>query len=434
MTLLPCPQPIELPSIRGTALWFSLAFLFTPCARAANFKVIYAFGSGGSYDAFLCYAPLLRDAKGNLYGTTVAGGTSGEGTIFELSPNSNGTWSESILYNFTGGSDGGGVMSGLVFDSSGNLYGVAQRGGSTIGNCGSAGCGVVFELSPSSTGWNYSVLHTFAWNDGSNPNGSLVLDLEGNLYGVTYAGGVNNGCVDGCGVVFELVRASDWQVKILHTFQNYPNDGADPAGPLVFDANGKLYGTTVEGGKVMGLIPAYGTVYELSPTPKGEWNEIILHTFCETTCSDGSTPTGGPVLLKGTLYGSTFGGGINKHGTIFELADRGGSWQVSNFSFDGSDGYGPNAPVLIEGGNLFGTTFAGGIENGTCYPDGNGVVFELSQSKGIVTETVLYSFTGGSDGCLPNAPLISDAQGNLYGSTTMGGSSLNGGVIFQVTP
>jgi uncharacterized repeat protein (TIGR03803 family) len=421
------------------ALYFSVLLALTMPGSAASFKVIYTFQSSGSQDAALPEGQLIRDAKGDLYGTTVAGGAYGGGTVFELSPNADGTWSETILYSFTDGSDGGLPVAGLVFDDDGNLYGAAQQGGTFNHRC-PGGCGVIFELSPSEGGWTYILLHTFSGSgDGAGPAGTPVLDAKGNLYGTTGGGGFfGNQCNGGCGVAFELVRSAGWGEKILHTFLNYPQDGAWPAGGLVFDANENAFGTTVIGGLGGGGNGASGTVYELTPTTKGPWTETILHSFCsQFFCADGNGPTGAPVLQNGGIFGATFNGGtVGAYGTVFNLVDTANGWHMREFSFDGTDGQVPIAPVVVRNGKIYGVTQQGGIVNGACslYPYGNGVVYELVSQGSALTENVLYSFTGGSDGCGPSAGLVADPAGNLYGTTLQGGGSNNAGVVFEITP
>ena len=216
-------------------------------------------------------AGLNFDAAGNLYGTTLYGGTQEEGTVFKLAPNSNGTWTESVLYSFTG-PDGAGPAAGLTFDAAGNLYGTTIYGG-PAGCNGETGemCGVVFKLAPNPDGtWTESVLHSFftAGDDGAGPYAGLTLDEAGNLYGTTVQGG-SAACTDGCGVVFKLVPSADgtWTESVLHRFTG----GADGAGPwagLVFDAAGNLYGTTIQGGSAA-CTNGCGVVFKLAPTASG---------------------------------------------------------------------------------------------------------------------------------------------------------------------
>ena len=423
----------------GSVVWLGVVLAIASSGYASTFKVIYTFGSSGSTDGYLPDGALVRDAAGNLYGTTVGGGSGAysAGTVFELSPQSDGSWTEKVLYNFTGGADGSTPVAGVVFDSQGNLYGTTQQGGLNPPRC-PGGCGVVFELSPSATGWTQKVLHSFTGGpEGATPTAPVVLDGLGNVYGATVSGGVQSQCYLGCGIAFELVRAHGWKEEILHTFMNSPNDGAYPEGGLTLDEKGELVGTTLIGGNWSVDAGSDGTVYKLAPNSDGTWTETELYGFCALGwCADGNGAQAGAVVHNGKIYGTTInGGGQNAYGTVFELPETASGSGITVFPLGGASGAGPVAPVLLNQGRLFGVTQQGGIVNGACtlYPSGNGVVFELAELNGKPTETVLYSFTGGSDGCGPSAGLIADSAGNLYGTTYLGGS-LGLGVVFEVTP
>ena len=406
-------------------------------AYASTFRVIYTFGTNGASDAALPGGGLVMDAAGNLYGTTVGGGAHGGGTVFELSPSANGDWTEKVLYSFTGIADGGGPFGGVVLDAKGNLYGTTQQGGMFSSGTCSAGCGVAYELVPSETGWTERLLHTFTGGtDGGTPDNALILDSEGNLYGTTYNGGAGD-CTYGCGVVFELVRTEQWSENVLHSFEGNPDDGANPASALVFDGSGNLFGTTVNGGHTFLGSGAPGTIFELTAASDGTWNEVIIHNFCSNyDCSDGNLPEAGVTVRGSRIYGTTIsGGGAGPYGSVYELAQTASGWQLTASAFDLTNGAQPMAPVLLHGELQYGVTQQGGIVNGACglYPNGNGVVFEVAQNKQALNETVLYSFTGGDDGCGPTGGLVADAAGNLYG-TTFNGGSYSSGVAFEVTP
>ncbi|HEY3975251.1 MAG TPA: choice-of-anchor tandem repeat GloVer-containing protein [Candidatus Sulfotelmatobacter sp.] len=409
-------------------------FGMSSVGNAAAFKVLYTFGTSGSSDAALPEGPMIMDAAGNLYGTTVGGGLYGGGTVFELVKNSTGSWTEKILYNFKDGADGGLPLGTIVFDAEGNLYGAASQGGLVDQNC-TIGCGVVFELTPSSGEWTETVLYTFTGiPDGGMPSG-VVMDAAGNLYGTTTIGGVANACSLGCGTVFKLIKADAWKKEILHTFFNYPVDGAYPIGGVVFDAKGNLYGTTDVGG-LSGGFEADGTVFELSPGAYGTWTESILHTFCYRSvfCGDGNGPEAGVTLANGKIFGTTNNGGPSAEGTVFQLIPENKGWSVSYFDFDDLDGLGPMAPLLFLNQKFYGVTSQGGISNGACaLINGNGVIFEVAQRAQRMKENVIYEFTGGNDGCGPSAGLVADAAGNLYGTSFQGGPA-NGGAVFEVTP
>jgi uncharacterized repeat protein (TIGR03803 family) len=272
------------------------------------------------------------------------------------------------------------------------------------------------------------VLYAFqGGNDGSSPSSGLILDSSGNLYGTTENGGGGTDCSGnyaGCGTVFELSPngSGGWTETILYSFQG-GSDGALPTSGLVFDQAGNLYGTTRFGGGT------FGTVFELSPKGSGGWTETILYTF--TNNSDGAYPQGLIFDQKGNLYGTTVGGGglcgggFNPCGTVFELSPNGsGGWtETSLYVFQVSDGiWNPNPGLVFDqAGNLFGTTPASG-ENGCVEGYGCGAVFELSPNgSGGWKETLLFSFQGGSDGVGPNPGLMFDQAGNLYGTAQAGG-------------
>lgn len=245
---------------------------------------------------------LVADRAGNVYGVTQNGGANGWGAVVELSP-SGSSWTETILYAFKGGSDGGAPYSGLVFDKAGNLYGAATRAGSS--GCGGYGCGTVFELSPSKSGWTYTVLYTFqGGNDGGSPVAGLVFDGAGNLYGATESYGANGG-----GTVFEMSPDNGaWSFNVLAGMTG----GAGPVAALTLAPSGAIFGTNYRDG-----ADGYGSVFELTET-NGQWTYKDLHDF--TGGSDGGYPGGGVTLDKrGKLYGTTVLGGANNFGVVYEL-------------------------------------------------------------------------------------------------------------------
>jgi len=233
--------------------------------------VLHSF-TGSPDGAYPSTAAVLLDNSGNIYGTTSSGGTYGNGTVFELSPSGSG-WQENILYNFTGGADGLGPLAGVIQDAAGNLYGNTGEGGSYAGSC-SFGCGVVFELSPTGSGWTETVLYTFTGApDGASPVAKLLKDRAGNLYGTTSSGGSSSACSfeypGGCGTVFELSpNGSGWTETILWTFTGGA-DGAIPFGPVVMDREGTLYGAAGVGGDLNAANPecfgqGCGTAFKLT--------------------------------------------------------------------------------------------------------------------------------------------------------------------------
>jgi uncharacterized repeat protein (TIGR03803 family) len=390
-------------------------------AQAQTFKVIYSFT--GSPDGGNPGAEVTLDAAGNLYGTTAFGGVpgcymgAGCGTVFQLTSTSGG-WAESVLYAFTGGTDGASPEASVIFDKVGNLYGTANYGGTA--GCG-FGNGVAFELSPGSGGWTETVLYSFGGAGGCEPVAALVFDKGGNLYST-----LPNGGRAGVGVAYELTKGtSGWKETILYSFGYTGTSGSEPVDAPILDAAGNLYGTT-------SCCNSRGAVWELL---HGSWKEKTLYTF---NGLEGS-PFAGLVFDKaGNLYGTTRGGGKYSAGTVFKLAPlKGGEWKetVLHSFKGGSDGKEPfSTPILDKAGNLYGTTSYGGS---TC---NCGTVFKLTPSSGgRWKEKVLHRFAGGSDGSVPESGLAVDAADNLYGTTLVGGNAgcygnLGCGVVFEITP
>jgi uncharacterized repeat protein (TIGR03803 family) len=310
---------------------------------------------------------LIFDAEGNLYGTTAFGAAS-EGMVFKLTPNSDGSWTESVLYGFLGGSDGSEPSGGLILDA-GTLYGTTIFGGGDP-NCGSAGCGTVFKLAPNADGsWTESVLHSFTGGvDGVDPNGDLIFDATGNLYGTTYTGGASNG-----GTVFKLAPNADgsWTESVLHSFTGGPGGVIIYAG-LIVDATGNLYGTTYLGGNSFSNCRC-GVVFKLTPRSDGSWKESVLHAFAANPAGN---PRAGLVLNEGSLYGTTANdGNAGGDGAVFKLAPKsGGGWAYNVLhTFQGKPAIWPFGSLLDKAGNLYGTT--SDCASGTgCH----GVVFEIT--------------------------------------------------------
>jgi uncharacterized repeat protein (TIGR03803 family) len=420
----------------GTILAVFTVALFVTTSLAATEKVLHRFGSGK--DGASPYASLIWDAAGNLYGTTYVGGDGpcysqgrGCGTVFELSPKEGGGWTEKVLHNFGHGIDGANPYSNLIWDSAGNLYGTTYWGGTH-------GYGTAFELTPRGDGeWTEQVLHNFGINgtDGTHPYSGLIWDAAGNLYGTAYYGGANRSCDNsgyvGCGTVFELTPKEDggWTAKTLHNFGD-GKDGYWPAGGLVFDAAGNLYGTATSGGVNSSCdYGGCGTVFEMTPKEGGGWTEKTLHNF--RSGMDGSSSNAGLIFdAAGNLYGTTYVGGDGGEGTVFEMTPQeGGGWTekvLHNFGRD--PGIVPSAGLILDAaGNLYGTT-----DYGSEY--GAGIVFELTPEEGGGwTGKTLHNFGSGMDGVAPMSGLIFDAAGNLYGTTAYGGPNW-GGTVFEITP
>jgi uncharacterized repeat protein (TIGR03803 family) len=411
-------------AVASAALMIVIAvFMLTSGAWAQSaYKTLYKFKGGK--DGNFSQANLIFDPAGNLYSTTTSGGA-GYGTVFELTPNQDGSWTESVPYSFTGGEDGANPFAGLIFDQAGNLYGTTHAGGA-------AGSGTVFELTPNADGsWTESVLHSFTGSDGAYPVGGVILDAAENLYGMTTDGGAS-----GNGTVFKLTPNGDgsWTENVLHSF-NGGSDGSYPDhGSLAFDASGNLYGATADGGKGSCGIwaPGCGTIFELTPNSDGTWTEQVLHRF---SGKDGANPE--PTLIfdnLGNLYGTTLRGGTYGVGNVFELMPNGdGSWKEKVLHQFKGGSWGPWAGVTFDqSGNLYGTTLEGGNLS-SCNGAGCGVVFKLTpKPTGGWRETVLHTFAD-HPGAAPVASLIFDAAGNLYG-TTYGDGSKTFGSVFEITP
>jgi uncharacterized repeat protein (TIGR03803 family) len=392
------------------------AVVATQSAQAQTYSesVLYSFtGTGG--DGAFPFAGLMRDAVGNLYGTTVKGGGtgclgSGCGTVFKLDT----TGKETVLYSFTGSSDGASPDAGLIRDAAGNLYGTTERGGKCRRFV--AGCGTVFKLD---TTGKETVLHRFRGADGATPIAGLIRDSAGNFYGTTLLGG-GTGCVrPGCGTVFILDTTG--KETVLYSFTGTGGDGAFPHAGLIRAAAGNFYGTTSGGGDLTCNAPfGCGVVFKLDTTGK----ETVLYSF--TGSPDGASPDAGLIRdSAGNFYSTTSGGGgAFGKGTVFKLDTTGNETVLHSFTGTGGDGALPSAGLIRDTvGNLYGTTTSGGASD-------YGTVFKLDTSG---NETVLYSFTGGADGATPTAGLIRDSAGNLYG-TTFGGGAFGYGTVFKLTP
>jgi uncharacterized repeat protein (TIGR03803 family) len=392
---------------RALVLMVVLAVLTTLSHAQGNFTVIHNFtGPDGSYPES---APTL-DIRGDLYGTTSYGGAYGEGLVYQLA---HGSWALHRLYSFTGYDDGGQPYAGVTIGPDGTLYGATQW----FGN-GGRGLGTLLNLQPPAhvcetvvCPWGERTLYTFG-NAGEEPEGNVVFDSQGNMYGTAFSGGTLN-----WGTVYKATRSGGtWNVSPIHTFAGYPTDGAHPIAGVVLDSAGNIYGTTQEGGPYGPPPPngyGYGTVFELSPSGSG-WTETILHSFANN--GDGCDVAGGLVLDRA---GNLFGGTVC--GTIFELSPQAGGWNFTTLYF----GEGVTSTLVIDSaGNLYGTSYFGGH-------GGYGNVFELSPSSGGWSYTDLYDFTGGTDGRGPNGVVVTGPGGYLYGTTYHGGTDRYG-VVYQI--
>jgi uncharacterized repeat protein (TIGR03803 family) len=383
------------------ALLVALVFAASPMAQAQKtFKLLHTFTGGESPSG-----TLLRDSAGNLYGTTARGGTSNVGTVYKIDAANN----ETVLYSFTGGADGASPQGGVIKDSKGNLYGTASGGGLPTYKAG-----VVFKLDPTS---KETVLYSFCsviqgplqhCADGKTPFGGLTRDSADNIFGTTNNGGNDfippNG---GSGVVFELNKLGE---TVLYALGPASVTGAFPQGSVLRDTAGNFYGTATQGGgNVSGpcLVGGCGVVFKVNATGGG----VVLFAFGGQ--SDGGMP--GPSLARdsaGNLYGTTLFGGTSAAcqghtgcGTVFKLDPTGKETILHTFT-GGTDGAAPQAGLVMAGVNLYGTASGGGT--------GNGTVFKVSTAGKF---TVLHSFTGGTDGASPSS-LVRDGKGNLYGVTS----------------
>jgi uncharacterized repeat protein (TIGR03803 family) len=404
----------------GVTSFFVLVILASTLGMAQTETVLYNFPlAKDGLAAGNPYAAPILDASGNIYGTTISGGANNAGSVFMLSPDSNGQWTEIDLHSFSGdGQDGVQPYSSLVMDSAGNLYGTTYAGGAY-------NLGTVFELHPNAGGnWTETILHSFNADgtDGYNPYANLTFDKLGNFYGTTYSGGNQ-----GNGTVFELLPQEDgtWQEQIILNF-NY-TDGAAPYGGVVFDAAGRLYGTTRYGGDFQ-----QGVVFTMQRKSKNVWIETVLFSF--QAGFDGWAPYAGLAIDKsGHLYGTTLYGGTQGSGTVFEMAKVQGAWQetvIHNFTAYGEDGINPYGPVAIDAtGNLYGTTWQSLMDN----VGGAGIVFELSKTKpNVWQETILHNFVNPDDGGNPYSGVAVDSAGHVFGTTYAGGVSA--GTVFEIIP
>jgi uncharacterized repeat protein (TIGR03803 family) len=405
--------------VRGvsTALAFAIALVAVvvaiPSAQATSFTTLHNFQGGP--DGELPYASLVMDTKGNLYGTTLQGGKYGLGTVFKVDKRGH----ETILYPFTGGTDGGWPFASLILDAKGNLYGTASTGGTW-------GFGAVFELLNQTTKgfWKEKVLYSFTGgSDGAAPFAGLVSDTAHNLYGTT-----NGEAPSYTGSVFKWDHTTGKATK-LHDFSGGA-DGFSPYAGLLMDTDGSLYGTTHQGGDpACNSGIGCGTVFKIHPDGTAY---KVLHSFSGKP--DAAFPYYGFLVGdgKGNLYGTTFSGGALGAGEVFEVDETTGAVTDVYDFLGGSQGALPLAGLVIDtAGNVYGTTSVGGDK-------GVGAVFKLDTTTSVFT--VLHSFNPSKDGGFPQDNLILDSKGNLYGTCAWGGSSGKGcgghgcGTVFKLTP
>ena len=364
-----------------------------------GFVVLHRF-TGGASDGVSPQAGLILDGDGTLYGTTIQGGVWNDGTVFKVKTDGTGF---ALLHSFAGASDGANPFGGLILGGDGSLYG-------TTGQGGASNLGTVFTVRTDGTG--FALLHSFMGgaSDGVSPEGSLVLDGAGNLYGSTYGGGVLNG-----GTVF-MVKADGAGFALLHSFTGGAADGDFPRSGLILDGAGNLYGTTESGGS------GFGTVFKIKTDGT---SFALLHRFTGGA-SDGAVPYGGLVFDNaGDLYGTTLTGGAWLCGTVFKVKTDGTDFAILHiFAIDASDGMRPRGGLILDGAdNLYGTTELGGASD-------RGTVFTVT--TGGTGYAILHSFAGAaSDGAGPHGEPVLDGADNLYGTALQGGAS-NDGTVFTV--
>ena len=415
------------PKCVVVVLIVGLAWLLPPLTQAGGkFKVLHNFGSGN--DARDPSGPPLLDGKGNFYGVTGAGpGMDGNGVVYELTPQANGNWGEVILHAFTGGGGGAYPWGSLVPDGSGNMYG-------TMKGYLSYAVGGVFELSPGSGGWAYTVIY----DSYSGPG--LLTDGLGDLYGSMGLGEKK------AGAGAELSPGSDgWVYTQLYSFCSQQNcvDGYDMPAPPIWDGKGNMFGTTAEGGNARS--PCYnssgcGVIFEMTPNDDGTWTYNVLHRFASSP-TDGQRPFAGLVMdTAGNFYGSTAAGGRYGrrdggygNGTVFKFAFANGHWKETVlYDFPKhSDGTNPGYQMAFDKeGDLYGVAAAGGLVD--CGGYECGVVFKLSpQKNGKWKYSVVHKFAG-TDGGYPLGVII-DRKGNLFGTTQAFGKYY-AGTAFEITP
>ncbi len=384
----------------------------------ATTSILHFFAGPTTDGSSPAFGRLLEDSNGNLFGTTNLGGAGNQGIVFELVKSGN-TYTQNVLYSFdVGGTTGAKPDGGLIADGNGDLFGTTQDGGAHV-------LGTVFELVKSGNSYTETVLYSFVGgaSDGANPYGTLIMDSNGDLFGTTTRGGGSD-----IGTVFEMVKnGSSYDAPtILHSFAG-GSDGDFLQFGVIADGNGDLFGITNQGGN----SSSDGTVFELVKGGSG-YTKITLYSFAGSP-SDGGSPYGTLSMDgNGNLFGATHGGGTNDVGTVYELAKSGSSYtETVLYSFAGgtTDGGFPDAGVIVDGnGNLFGTAdLHGPIINGA------GMVFELVKSGSSYTETALHFFAGSpSDGNQPASDLILDANGNIFG-TTLGGGASSFGTVFETS-
>ena len=398
-------------------IFFALTIASSPGASGQTYTVLHDFADGG--DGGFPYTGLTIDTAGNFYGTTDIGGTHGHGVIYRLKRGGAG-WLLTPIYSFAGGRDGSGPQGRVTIARDGTLYGTTTAGGTRDR-------GTVFRLQPQAAAprtalqdWTKTLVHDFNGIDGGLPQGDLMFDTAGNIYGTSLGGGDNN-----WGTIYKLSPSGGgWTESVLYSASE-DHDGIQPLGGVVMDAAGNLYGTFSfsSGGN--------GMVFKLSPSGSG-WTLENLHNF-GFDGDNGIQPQSGLIFdHAGNLFGTTFyGGTFLPGGAVYELSPSGGSWSYNTIAslLDG-DGGPVDKLMMDSAGNLYGTALNAGAF-------GYGSIFKLTPSAGGWTYTSLHDFCAGgfpcADGEEPRSNVVMDAAGNLYGTASTGGAN-NQGVIWQIAP
>jgi len=402
------------------AVLFAVAVIFVSAcvspASAQSFSTLYSFAGPDGQSPL---GGLVADQDGNYYGTTESGGEFYYGTVFQVSPptSAEGDWTETVICSFAGGLDGSSPAYRLVMDRKGNLYGETREGGNE-------GSGTVFILEPPKTSganWTKRIIYLPA-GAGTVFQGELMIDSSGSLYGTQFSGGNF-----GVGLAFKLTPGpgGKFLATTLYSFGAAPGDAEFPYGPLTMDSAGNLYGVSYSGGTT-----EFGTAYKLTPpaSGSGSWTDSVLYSFGEG--NQGCAPEGNVVLTRsGRLYGLTAGCGASGNGVFFELTPTQElPWTESVLhAFSSTDGGGsyPTLSLNVEANVFYGTSY---------YAGGNGAVFQITPPTGRGgpwTDTVLHTFSGGSDGGNPFGPVTRDKDGVLYGT---GFTLDNPGMVFSIVP
>jgi uncharacterized repeat protein (TIGR03803 family) len=390
---------------------YALAFALIPFlamhipaqAQTYSDKVLYSF-SGGVDGNEPLFSGVVQDKAGNFYGTTYAGGAFNYGTVFKVDVSGK----ETVLHSFGERRDGRTPIAAVLIDPTGRLFGTTNQGGGIRNPQCTKGCGIVFGIEPNG---DERVLHAFSGGaDGGLPVGSLIRDSSGNLYGTTQIGGAF-----GFGTIFK-VDASGAET-VLYSFAGQP-DAQDPEAGLIRDEASNFYGTTSAGG-----VYNYGAVYELNASGQ----ETVLHSFAGSFYSDGQAPD--TTLFRaanGDLYGTTYLGGTEGIGTVFKLDASGNETILHSFGDAENDGAYAESPLASDAnGNLYGTT----IQGGTAGIPG-GIVFRISAQG---EYSIICNFTGTPDGSGPAGPLLPASDGRLFGTTSSGGAS-GPGTVYELIP